>query len=146
MTNHLNDTEIQEYAMQPGDNNLSIEHPHFDQCTVCRQKLQQYRMLLTALDQYDTPHPDFNLANRVIRRLPAARPALSPVLSIVFIGFSVFSVLGLCYYFFSMAVIVPVAIALLASGSIAILIYMLLLQWRQFCRTLQVIKQSNMQL
>lgn len=77
MTNeHLNDAEIQQYALQKIDCDIYITE-HIRHCANCQVKAQQYALLFEGIKQQEKPVFDFNLADLVIAQLPETQHKVS---------------------------------------------------------------------
>jgi len=69
ITKHLNDTEIQEYALdKAGCDQYILDH--MIDCSVCQSKTAAYTVLFKVIKLEEKPVFDFNLSDLVMAQLP----------------------------------------------------------------------------
>lgn len=69
-TTHLSDKEIQQYTFDI-DKCESIIIEHIEACEICKDIADSYQLLSKTLSEQPRPHLDYNLAERLLVKLPS---------------------------------------------------------------------------
>lgn len=70
MIDHINDNELQGYALDIQTTSDPEISNHVRGCEICRQKLVQYQLLFKSLGQMELPATDGRLIEAVMNRIP----------------------------------------------------------------------------
>jgi hypothetical protein len=126
---HLTNDEIQQYALQPNDCNISIIE-HIRNCENCKIKATQYKFLFEGIKEQEKPAFDFNLQDLILKQLPKPKPKISWEDFLVYVlTFAVFGSIGLPAYLFRgyllkmVSGFLPIVMYLIIITTIGILLF-----------------------
>lgn len=143
---HLDDEVLQQLALNKAGEG---DHAHLDQCAECREKMEGYRQLFTAIREQDKPSFDFDLAGTVMAQLPAKRvhqPTKKPILLPVFL---IIVTIAALYFIFRNRLdqlfsdISPIAIAVLITSISSLLLLLLIDMFREYRTKMQQLNTAG---
>lgn len=99
-TNHLSETEIQQYVLAKASCEKEIV-AHIEVCEGCQAKAATYQLLFAEIKEQPKPAFDFNLSELVLQQLPQAKPKFSFQKFFVYlVAFIAVSAIGIPGYIF----------------------------------------------
>ena len=143
---HLEDEVLQLLALNKASER---GHAHLDECAECREKLESYRLLFSAIREQEKPVFDFDLAGSVMAQLPAERvqqPIKKPILIPVFL---IIATIATLYFIFRNRLdqlfsdISPIAIAVLITSISSLLLLLLIDMFRDYRSKMQVLNTAG---
>ena len=101
-SNHLNDTEIQQFVLHEKDCDPDMLE-HIRNCSPCLESAEQYKLLFREIKNQEAPDFDFNLAHLVMEQLPTRKPKVLPESSL--------------WLFIAAIAVLPILTVFLVSGN-----------------------------
>lgn len=142
---HLTDEEIQEYAIDRSAVDMAIRE-HAGICEECKARVEGYQLLFHAIKQQPPPAFDFDLAELVMAKLPAAKPVPSNGNSIIYmLAFAAISLTGAVLYYFRAFIaslftsITPVLIYLTAATIITLAVMLSMDMYKNYHRKMKAL-------
>lgn len=149
MEEHLAEELLQQHLMEkiPLD---TAARTHLEKCSVCRQHLEAYQLLVKGLAAQEQPAFDFDLAAAVMVKLPAPRPVFDKtfiwlIVAVVVILVAALTVsiqLDFSFMQFSKG---PVLTGLMLITGLGSLVFFLVSSWRDFHKKISLLESQQLQ-
>lgn len=146
---HLNEELLQQHLME----GIPLDSParlHLETCSLCRQNLEAYRLVIKGLAVQEEPAFDFDLAAAVMAKLPAQKPACDKtfiwmIVAVIFVLAAALTAsvqLDFSFMQFSKG---PVLTGLMLITGLGSLVFFLVSSWQDFHKKISLLDGSQLQ-
>jgi hypothetical protein len=140
-TEHLSEQEIQQYALDNDSCEKKIRQ-HVGVCQYCREKIQNYQLLFTAIKAQPPAAFNFNLADSVLEKLPQPKKSFDLFFDSIILWLAILCMSLVIYLFRSHLLylfsnIALFSICLIITGQLTVLAFLCIENYITFLKKMK---------